>query len=213
MSPKPDVSEQRKAQILDAAMETFSKVGFHKARMSDIATNSGLSKGSLYWYFESKNDIIINLIARVFEPEIQDLKALLVSDTSVEERLYLYAERGAEDILKMLKWMPLVYDFIALAFRQNNIKKAISHYYQQHMEILENLLQQGIDTGELELNTAREGAIAIGAILEGTIVLWFYDPEEIDIKTHIMTNIKLLISGLKPVSENTQPTQTIQVGE
>jgi AcrR family transcriptional regulator len=200
MSPKPDVSEQRKAQILDAAMETFSKVGFHKARMSDIASNSGLSKGSLYWYFESKNDIIINLIARVFEPEIQDLKALLFLETSVEARLHLFAERAAEDMVKMLRWMPLVYDFIALAFRQDNIKKAISLYYQQNMEILETLLQQGIDSGELTLESAREGAIAIGAILEGTVVLWFYDPEEIDIKTHIMSNIKLLIRGIKPGS-------------
>jgi len=57
MSPKHDVSEERKSQILDAAMDTFSEMGFHKARMSDIAETSGLSKGSLYWYFDSKDSI------------------------------------------------------------------------------------------------------------------------------------------------------------
>lgn len=44
MSPKNNVSEERKSQILDAAMETFSELGFHKARMSDIAETSGLAK-------------------------------------------------------------------------------------------------------------------------------------------------------------------------
>jgi AcrR family transcriptional regulator len=198
MSPKADVSQKRKTQILEAAMETFSKVGFHKARMSDIAEKSGLSKGSLYLYFESKNDLILHLLARVFEPEIKDLRSLLDVKKSVEERLLIYAERGAKDIIDMLKWMPLVYDFIALAFRQNNIREAISLYYQQNMAILETLIQQGIDSGEIRTSSARDAAIAIGSILEGTIVLWFYDPNEIEIRTHLMTNIKLLIQGLKP---------------
>ena len=74
MSPKPDVSDERKIQILDAAMDTFAEKGFHKTRMSDIAETSGLSKGSLYWYFDSKDSIILNLLDRVFEPELKELK-------------------------------------------------------------------------------------------------------------------------------------------
>jgi AcrR family transcriptional regulator len=197
MAPKADVSQKRKSQILDAAMETFSRVGFHKARMSDIAKESGLSKGALYLYFESKNDLFLNLLARVFEPEIEELRSLLDVDQSVEERLLIYAELGAKDITAMLKWMPLVYDFLALAYRQKDIKEAISRYYQLTMEILESLIQQGIDSGEFHIPSARSAAIAIGSILEGTIVLWFYDPNEIKIKTHLITNINLLIRGLK----------------
>ena len=198
MSPRTDVSEERKNQILDAAMETFSKVGFHKARMSDIAESSGLSKGSLYWYFESKNDLIVNLLARVFEPELKDLGDLLTDPRPVDDRLLAYAERGADDMIKMLKWMPLVYDFIALAFRQKTIKGTIKKYYQQNMVILESLIQQGLDSGELVADSAKDAAIAIGAIMEGTVVLWIYDPEQIDIKTHIMTNMNFLLNGLLP---------------
>jgi AcrR family transcriptional regulator len=198
MSPRADVSETRKNQILDAAMEAFSKVGFHKARMSDIADSSGLSKGSLYWYFESKNDLIVNLLARVFEPEIKELKSLLTDPRPVRDRLLLYAERAADDMIKMLKWGPLVYDFIALAFRQELIKRSIRGYYQQNMELLEALIQQGIDSGELDVDSVREAAIAIGSILEGTVVLWVYDPDQIDIKKHILSNIGLLLKSLTP---------------
>ncbi|MFN2235991.1 MAG: TetR/AcrR family transcriptional regulator, partial [Anaerolineales bacterium] len=55
MSPRPDVSEQRKDQILDAAATVFAKKGVHESRMDDIVEKSGLSKGSLYWYFKSKD--------------------------------------------------------------------------------------------------------------------------------------------------------------
>lgn len=196
MAPRPDVSAERKNQILDAAMDTFSKVGFHKARMSDIAAKSGLSKGSIYWYFENKNDLIINLLARVFEPELHDLRALINSTDPVRERLFAYADRSADDMIKMLKWTPLVYDFIALAFRQDSIKQSIMKYYQQNMDILETIIQQGLDSGELVADNARDAAIAMGAILEGTVVLWIYDPAAIDIKNHILSNLKFLLNGL-----------------
>ena len=106
MAGKPDLSEERKSQILDAAMETFSKRGFYKARMSDIAESSGLSKGSLYWYFESKDSIILALLERIFEPEIIDLRNLLNDSRPVVERLNEYVDRASDDIVKMLKWMP-----------------------------------------------------------------------------------------------------------
>ena len=64
MSPRPDVSKLRKQQILDAAIKVFSRSGFEKARMDDIAEESGLSKGTLYWYFKNKDEIISNVLER-----------------------------------------------------------------------------------------------------------------------------------------------------
>ncbi len=178
-------------------METFADKGFHKTRMSDIAESSGLSKGSLYWYFDSKDAIILSLLDRVFEPELIEFKALLSDNRSSEERLYQYTERTGQDIIKMLKWMPLFYDFIALAFRQEIIKKTISKYYKLNVDLLETLIQQGIDAGEFNTDSALDAAIAISAIVEGTIILWFYDPDHIDIQEHIQSNIRLLLEGLK----------------
>ncbi len=208
MSPKNNVSEERKSQILDAAMETFSELGFHKARMSDIAETSGLSKGSLYWYFDSKDSIILNLLEKFFEPELKDLRALLTDSRSAEDRLEIYVDRVSTDMVTMLKWMPLVHDFIALAFRKEQVRKAISRYYKMHLEILLSLIQQGLDAGEFQADNAMEASIAIGSILEGTVLLWVYDPSHIDIKYHIKSNINLLLHGLR-----TKPTLAKQAVE
>ncbi len=185
MPPNSNISEKRKNQILDAAMKTFSEVGFHKARMSDIADTSGLSKGSLYWYFDSKDSIILNLLEKFFGPELNDLKTLLTDSRSAEDRLGIYVDRVSDDMVSMLKWMPLIHDFIALAFRKEPVRKAISSYYQRHLEILLSLIQQGLDSGEFQADSAMEASIAIGSILEGTILLWVYDPSQIEIKYHI----------------------------
>ncbi len=200
MAPRLDVSSERKAQILDAAKETFTERGFHNTRMSDIAQESGLSKGALYLYFESKDAIILSLLEKVFEPEIQDLQKLLNDKRGAEERLLIYAERAAEDIQNMLKWMPLIYEFLVLAFRRGSIKKFISSFYNKNMALLENLIQQGLDSGEFQANSAQEAAIAMGAIIEGTIMLWMYDPEGIDIKRHVLSNTHILLNGLRSTS-------------
>jgi len=67
--PRPDISEERKTQILSAATKVFTKHAFAEARMDDIVAESGLSKGSLYWYFDSKDAIIISILDQVFEWE------------------------------------------------------------------------------------------------------------------------------------------------
>ena len=197
MPPNSNISEKRKNQILDAAMKTFSEMGFHKARMSDIADTSGLSKGSLYWYFDSKDSIILNLLEKFYEPELKDFRALLTDSRSAEDRLGIYVDHVADDMVAMLKWMPLIHDFIALAFRKEPVRKAISSYYQRHLEILLSLIQQGLDSGEFQADSAMEASIAIGSILEGTVLLWVYDPSQIDIKYHIKSNINLLLKGLR----------------
>lgn len=197
MSPRTDVSEERKNQILEAARETFAERGFHKTRMADIAEASGLSKGALYWYFESKDAIILSLLDKVFEPELLDLRSLLGHDSSPEEKILVYAERAAEDIIKFLKWTPLVYEFMVLAFRRGKLKTIISTYYQSSKNLLENLFQQGFDSGDFQDCSAHEAAIAMGSIIEGTAMLWMYDPDGIDIKTQILSSTHILLRGLQ----------------
>lgn len=60
--------EVRVLQILDAAMVEFSERGFNAARMDDIASRCGLSKGGLYAHFSSKEQIFKALLTRLLAP-------------------------------------------------------------------------------------------------------------------------------------------------
>ena len=197
MSPRKDVSEKRKAQILEAAQKVFSEVGFHKARMSDIAETSGFSKGTLYWYFENKNAIIIHLLERIFEPELREAQKLVGDQRPALERLEIYLDRVIQNMEKMIHWMPLAYDFISLAFRQKAVQQTMTNYYQQNMDILIPIIQEGMDSGEIQAVSAEEAAIAIGAIIEGIAVLWVYDSESIGVRRHIRSSMEILLEGLK----------------
>ncbi len=85
MAPRPDVSEERKEQILEAAMEVFARSGFHGARMDDIAKQAGLSKGALYWYFDGKDAIIQGIMDRMFAREFEQLGAFMNADIPAKD--------------------------------------------------------------------------------------------------------------------------------
>ena len=59
-----DVRKQdvRKNQILDAAMEVITQHGYENSRMDDVVIFSKMSKGAIYWYYNSKKDIYLDLV-------------------------------------------------------------------------------------------------------------------------------------------------------
>ena len=197
MSPRPDVSEERKDQILDAATDVFAQKGFSETRMDDIVEESGLSKGTLYWYFKSKDEIILSIFERIFNREFLALERLVEADGSAAERLLCYADIAIDDVNRLLKLMPLSYEVMAWAFRRKFVQDAFKLYINKYMDVLVPLIQQGVDAGEFRDIDPSATAITIGAIMEGTILLWVYDKTLVEPEKHILVGINMLLEGIK----------------
>jgi AcrR family transcriptional regulator len=197
MSPRPDVSEERKKEILDAAENVFVDRGLHNARIDDIAEEAGLSKGALYWYFKSKDDIILAILDRLFEREFANLKQLHTLDVSATERLSIFVDSILKEIRRWMRLLPIAYEFLGLVFRQKIVKQAFRTYFRTYTDMLTILIQQGIDSGEFHSPDARDAAISIGAIIEGTMLLWVYDPEAVEVEKHIRSGMEIFVRGLK----------------
>jgi AcrR family transcriptional regulator len=84
---RKDIPPQRREQILAAAAELFSRSGYHGVTVDAIAQRAGISKGNLYWYFKSKQEIFRLLIdyaaGRLYSPVIE----AMLSDVEPRERL------------------------------------------------------------------------------------------------------------------------------
>ncbi len=197
MAPRPDVSEKRKHQILDAAANVFSRRGFHDARVDDIAEEAGLSKGTLYWYFKSKDDIIIGLLDRLFEFGASGVRELHAKDMAATKKLRQSIDLLLKDLDHWINLIPLAYEFLGLLFRRKIVQTAFKRYFRHYMDLIIPIIQQGIDEGEFQAESAQQVAITIGAIFEGTILLWVYDSEMVNIKEDIQRSVELLLNGLQ----------------
>lgn len=197
MSPRPDVSRERVEQILNAATAVFARLGFNNARMDDIVAESGLSKGTLYWYFKSKDDIIKAILDGMFEGELDHLRDFVSSPGAASVRLLELTQKVIEDLQGMISLLPIAYEFYTLAFRQKRVRKALQGYFRSYIDILAPLFQQGIDQGEFHSVNTTQAAIAVCAIYEGTLLLWVADPKTVNLNKQILGGVSMLIDGLK----------------
>ena len=79
--------EDRPEEILNAALELFTEKGFAATRMDDVAKNAGISKGTLYNYFESKESIFYAVVQEMVSPEIEKVEAMVASYTGPTDHL------------------------------------------------------------------------------------------------------------------------------
>lgn len=74
--------------ILQAAAETFREKGFDRATMEDLAAQLGLLKASLYYYFQSKYDILYEILKGARQEVLRRLEAVAASDLPPREKLH-----------------------------------------------------------------------------------------------------------------------------
>ena len=87
MSPRVDVSEQRREQILAAAETVVADKGLDSLRMDEVADRTGLSKGTLYLYFRNKHDLSLALLERVLEQELDAVEGISATAADAENAL------------------------------------------------------------------------------------------------------------------------------
>jgi AcrR family transcriptional regulator len=84
--------EVRRAEVLDAALEVFAKVGFERATLQDVADRAGVTKGALYHYFDSKNQLFLELMRERLAVQIRASQALVAAAGSSRPREALLRE-------------------------------------------------------------------------------------------------------------------------
>jgi AcrR family transcriptional regulator len=86
--------EARPEEILDAALELFTEKGFSATRICDVAKKAGISKGTLYLYFESKEAIFRAVVQEMISPELDRVEDMLENYSGSSEELLKQLIRG-----------------------------------------------------------------------------------------------------------------------
>jgi len=201
MSPKPDVSAERKNQIVEAAMLVFARLGLGKARMDDVAQEAGLSKGTLYLYFKSKDAVIGAILDYFLTRELVNAQQAIQSCATATEKLHVFSDVMVRDIKRMKPLMSLYFEFMSLAMRKKSARDSIRKIFDDFIEILRPIMEEGVAIGEFRDINIEDAVLTAGAIFEGSILLWVYDPVRVDLEHTISAGIDLLVNGLKASGE------------
>jgi len=90
------VQDDKRRAILDAALAVFAKHGFAAARISDIAANAGIGKGTVYLYFQSKEDLLMGVFEAYVDDILSMIDELTVAQVTPREGLRAFFDTALE---------------------------------------------------------------------------------------------------------------------
>jgi AcrR family transcriptional regulator len=167
MPPKPDVSAERRAQIIAAALACFTRKGYNNTTMDDIVTESGLSKGSLYWYFKSKDELFAEAMLSVFMDVGQEAFAALEQCTTAADKLRALAQVTAGISKQIEGFFALFLEFWGSSPHREEAGQLWLGMLVEFKDILVGIIEQGIHSGEFKPVDAGELVWAVMAAYDG----------------------------------------------
>lgn len=192
--------EDRPAEITEAAMEAFAVDGFAATRVDDVARRAGVSKGLLYLYFKTKEELFKAVIKSFIAPKVDALlDSVDTSEASAEEFL-----RGP--FLEFAKELPksrarvLVRLLIAEGPKHPDL---VAYYWENvvahGIAALGKIIDRGVASGEFRRTAASEfPQLVISPVL--TSIVWngiFASHHELDTERYIEAHLDMLLCWLK----------------
>ena len=187
----------RRAQLLQPANIVFSRKGFHAANVSDVAAEAGVSQGTVYHYFDSKEDLFM-AVFEAWETGNLNREVLAAMDvsTSASERLRYLAHAVGEYMTLTEEFFPASLEFWSHIHRDAAIREGIRRIFAELRATVAQLIQDGIDQGEFVSIDSDVAAALLIAAYDGLMLQWMADPQSVNWQTASGTLIELVFHGL-----------------
>ncbi|MFH1488452.1 MAG: TetR/AcrR family transcriptional regulator, partial [Pseudomonadota bacterium] len=132
-------------RIIHAATKIFAKKGFFQAKVSDIAREAGVADGTIYLYFENKDDILISLFEEQMKMVLDNMKAQI----SVEKSVIKKIEKFAVSHLRLLELDKNLAEIIQVELRQSTkfMKEYKNEQFMAYLNLIGEIIEEGQQTG------------------------------------------------------------------
>ena len=169
-----------KVQILEAAEKIFAKKGFYTTTMEEVAKEARLAKGTIYLYFDSKEDLFFSVTERKLDILLNKIEEEL-------KKSNLPSQRIRRVIAVHLKFLEENGDFFKImqgfsgSLKEKLEKKLKDRVIQKqsyYIEILDKLIQEAINKKEVKLLDSRKLAVILMGIIHSLTLYWISKKEK-----------------------------------
>lgn len=199
-------SEARPGEIVQAALDLFVEKGFSSTKMDEIAKRAGVTKGTVYLYFPSKEDLFRAVVGEMMGPNLEVAERLVAEFTGptselVAELIRAWWRVGGSSRVACLGKL--------ITGEASNFP-TLAQYYMDHVvlrarHIFEAALRRGMERGEIRDVPPTDAArLAIAPLVHASIYqrsLLPFDPVGWDMERYLELHIDLFLRGLAKVPE------------
>jgi len=201
--------EQRRRAILKASQRLFFKKGYQSVSVEDIARKARISKGTIYLYFHSKEEIYARILMNDIEMFHEKLFDIIDESRTAADILLQFSDFYIDFFLNDRELFRILMTFMLRADDLNfsdEMNKHLIHAANKSVEIVDGILEHGFKTGEFyNKKDLIKGRNVVWGLLNGIISLHLFAGKESTREKRIRSNVReglgIFIKGLKtPVS-------------
>ena len=186
--------DEVRSRIVAVASKIFTRFGFRKTSMEEIAMAAKKGKSSIYYYFNSKEDIFHAVVEKEAEELKKDLNYAIEKVDDPIEKLRTYV------LFRMHKLKTLTNYYAVLKYEYlehlDFIEKMRLEYDRNEIRILKKILQDGIDQGKFRVEEPELAAVAIATAMKGMEIPLFIKKVHGNIEDRLDSLINFLFYGL-----------------
>jgi len=194
-----EIRVNKKALIMDAAMDLFANEGYHPSSISKIAKKAGISKGLLYNYFDSKEDLLVQIMTAglkkmlsVFDPNndgvLSEEEMVLIVILKRLLHSYIKLMNFISDIFDMLKENQAYWKLYYAVFLQPTVHILLKDDYEEMLGKFMHMLIAYYTTHGVK-NPEKE-AMIFGSLMDGIAFNYIVNPNLFPIESLIETVIE-----------------------
>jgi len=193
--------DARPEEIVSAALEVFADRGFAATKLEDIARRAGVTKGTIYLYFDSKEALFKALIRQTIVPVIAQGEAVAQSFTGSARELF---EKLVREYWRLVGETSLVGIPKLMMAEANNFPELARFYYDEVVtrghRLMAGVIQRGVKAGEFRpVNVMLAAKLAMSPLMHAVIARKAFAacmPEGFDVDSYLNTHIDLYLNGI-----------------
>ena len=160
-------SAQKKKYILDTARKVFVEKGFKNVTMKDIVEACEISRGGLYLYFESTDQILMEVLQMEADETDDVFTERIAKEDTAADILTLFLKEQKKELLQNKDNLTVaVYEYF-FAHKPTDKNNMLRRQFDAGVKVIEKLIETGIDSGEFYCENPKGAAANIMYVLEG----------------------------------------------
>jgi TetR/AcrR family fatty acid metabolism transcriptional regulator len=132
-------------RIINAATKIFAQKGFFQAKVADIAKEAQVADGTIYLYFENKDDILISLFEEQMNRVLEDMKTQVLGEKDAIKKI----EKFAFNHLKLVELNKDMAEIIQVELRQSSkfMKEYKNERFHEYLDLISDIIREGQKKG------------------------------------------------------------------
>jgi AcrR family transcriptional regulator len=189
----------RRAEILEQAQRIFASKGFHNTSVAEIAGASGFAVGTLYQFFESKEQLYISMVTEKLNMMYSGVRESVCNEMDIVKKIEVMVASQFHFVENNTEFCSLFIrgDHLSLSSEGIELRERLKTDYAAQSALTEEVMREGIQSGRLKKMDPGMMAAALAGIINSYASKWLTTGETTSLMNYVPSVMVIFLEGVR----------------